>query len=162
MHVGLKKNNETHFVFKDHVKVDEDSKMLVDYSVTGASVHDSQEIVGLVDDKNEEIYADSAYVGEKLHEQILEKNPEVEININEKAFRNRPLTEDQKSSNKKKSKIRARVEHVFGHMTNSMGGMFIRCIGIRRAKCIIGLKNLAYNMSRYAYLKGINEVSVPV
>ena len=61
-------------------------------------------------------------------------------------------TEERKASNKEKSKIRARVEHVFGHMTNSMAGIFIRCIGIRRAVCAIALKNLAYNLSRYAYL----------
>lgn len=94
----------------------------------------------------------SAYVGKDLHEEIHAKNPDVQLQINEKGYRNRPLTEEQKAPNREKSKIRARVEDVFGHMTNTMGSIFIRCIGIRLAKCAIAFKNLAYNLSRYAYL----------
>ena len=44
-----KKGNETHYGFKDHAKVDKDSKLITDYSVTDASVHDSREIEGLID-----------------------------------------------------------------------------------------------------------------
>jgi len=156
-----KKNDETHYGYKDHVKVDKDSKLIVDYTVTDAAVHDSQEIVELTDEKDEEIYADSAYVGEELHQEIRRKNPEVEIKIHEKGYRNRPLTEEQKQNNRGKSKTRVRVEHVFGHMTNSMHGIFIRGIGIRRAKCAITLKNLAYNLSRYAYLRRAKKVPLP-
>ena len=147
-----KKDEETHYGYKDHVKVDRDSKLIIDFAVTDASVHDSREIVGLVDVKDKELYADSAYVGVALHGEIQEKSPAVQLKIIEKGYRNRPLTEGQKASNKEKSKIRVRVEHVFGYMTNSMEGIFIRCIGIRRAQCAIALKNLAYNLSRYAYL----------
>ena len=124
-------------------------------------MHDSREIVDLVDEKDKEIYADSAYVGEGLHIDIQEKHPEVQLQIIEKGFKNRPLTEGQKASNKEKSKVRVRVEHVFGFMTNSMEGIFIRCIGIRRARCAIALKNLAYNLSRYAYLRRAKKVPIP-
>jgi IS5 family transposase len=154
-----KKNNETHYGYKDHVKVDRESKLIIEFAVTDASVHDSREIVGLVDEKDKEIFADSAYVGEALHVEIQEKNPRVKLQINEKGYRNRPLTEEQKASNKEKSKVRARVEHIFGHMANSMEGLFIRCIGIRRARCAIALKNLAYNLSRYAYLTRAQKVT---
>ena len=78
---------------------------------------------------------------------------DVVLKINEKGYRNKPLTEEQKASNREKSRVRVRVEHVFGHITNAMGGMTIRCIGLRRARCAIAFKNLAYNLSRYAYLK---------
>lgn len=46
-----------------------------------------------------------------------------------------------------------RVEHIFGHMSKAMGGKFVRCVGLLRTVCEITLKNLAYNMSRTAYLK---------
>jgi len=59
-----------------------------------------------------------------------------------------PLTQQQKDSNKQKSKVRARVEHVFGFMENSMGSMYNRKIGIKRAETVIGLMNLTYNMFR--------------
>jgi hypothetical protein len=67
-----KKNDETHYSCKDHVKADRDSKLIVSYAVTPASVHDSRE----------------------------------------------------------KSRVRARVEHVFGHMTNTMKGITVRSIGM--------------------------------
>jgi IS5 family transposase len=148
-----KKNNENHYGYKNHVKVDKTSKLIISYSVTDASVHDSREIAGLVDDKDKVLYADSAYVGKELHEAIREKNQDIELNIHEKGYRNHPLTEEQKLSNREKSRIRARVEHVFGHMTQVMHGLYVRVIGICRASCAMGLKNLAYNMSRYKYLR---------
>ncbi len=70
------------------------------------------------------------------------ENPDIILNIHEKGYRNKPLSEEQKASNKEKSKVRARVEHVFGHMTNSMGGMTTRVIGIDRTTCVITLKIL--------------------
>jgi len=65
----------------------------------------------------------------------------------EKDTRNHPLTEEQKANNKEKS-IRSRVEHIFGFMENSMNGMYVECIGIKRVTAIIGLINLTYNMYR--------------
>ena len=157
-----KKNKETHYGYKDHVKVDNDSKMIVDFSVTDAAVHDSQAIVGLMDEHDKTLYADSAYVGKVLHDKIKGKSPGITLKINEKAYRNNPLTAKQKALNKEKSKVRARVEHVFGHMTNSMGGMSARVIGIKRVACVITMKNLAYNVSRWVYLVNKEKDKVPI
>ena len=73
--------------------------------------------------------------------------------MNEKGYRNNPLTEEQKANNKEKSKTRARVEHLFGFVENSMNGSFIRTIGIARAKAKIGMMNLTYNICRCVQLK---------
>ncbi|GAI59904.1 unnamed protein product, partial [marine sediment metagenome] len=48
----------------------------------------------------------------------------------------------QKTSNKEKSRTRARVEHLFGFVENSMNGSFVRTIGLARAKAKIGMMNL--------------------
>jgi len=157
-----KKNGETHYGYKDHIKVDRESKIIVDFAVTDASVHDSREIIGLVDGNDKELYADSAYTGKDLHDGLNKKNPEMELRINEKGYSNHPLTDEQKASNREKSRVRARVEHPFGHITNSMGGLTVRCIGLRRAACIIAFKNLAYNMSRYAYLAFAKYEPLPI
>ncbi|MFR9552558.1 MAG: transposase, partial [Rikenellaceae bacterium] len=45
-----------------------------------------------------------------------------------------PLTDEQKASNREKSKIRARVEHVFGFMEQTMQGLHLRSVGLERAK----------------------------
>ena len=63
------------------------------------------------------------------------------------------LRKSKKISNRKKSKIRARVEHVFGFMTNSMKGIYVRTIGLARATFSIIMMNLTYNLCRYCYLK---------
>ena len=52
-----------------------------------------------------------------------------------------------------RSKVRARVEHVFGHQENSMGGKVVRTIGMARAKFKIGMMNLGYNISRAVQLE---------
>ena len=59
--------------------------------------------------------------------------------------------------NAAKSKIRAKVEHVFAEQKSRMG-LFIRTIGIRRAEAVIMLANMAYNMKRWCWL---NRRSAP-
>ena len=59
----------------------------------------------------------------------------------------------QGRKNHRYAKVRKRVEHVFGFMENSMKRMFLRVIGIARARAKIGLMNLAYNIARYEQLE---------
>jgi len=47
---------------------------------------------------------------------------------------NQPLTDEQQVNNRTRSKIRSRVEHVFGFQKNSMGRKFIRTVSLARAK----------------------------
>ncbi len=148
-----KKNNTTFYGYKNHVKSDVKTKLIEKFEVTDASVHDSQTIEALLEEKDQgqELYADSAYTGEE-QEKIYEKKKVIN-RVNEKGYRNKPLTEEQKVNNKEKSKIRARVEHIFGFVENSMNGSFVRTIGMARAKAKIGMMNLAYNISRCTQLK---------
>jgi len=150
-----KKNDETHYGYKNHVKVDKKTKLITKGVTTDASVHDSQALQKLLNknDAGKIIYADSAYVGEKNINKILKKK--AIPSVCEKGFRNRPLTLKQKASNRTKSRTRVRVEHVFGFMTMSMGGIWIRSVGVVRASAQNTLKNLVYNMNRSYVLAGI-------
>jgi IS5 family transposase len=76
--------------------------------------------------------------------------------IHRKGMRGKPLTEQAKGSNRTKSIVRVRVEHVFGAQTNDMGGTLVRTIGLARATAKIGMKNIAYNMRRLCQLRRIN------
>jgi IS5 family transposase len=144
-----KKNDETHYGYKDHIKADSDSKIITDFTVTPANVHDSQELKNLFNTKKDIVlYADSAYAGDEI-ESCLGL---VENQIHEKGYRNKPLTKRQMQRNRKKSKTRARIEHIFGFMTNTMKGITIRSIGLARATVQIALMNLTYNLCRYTYL----------
>ncbi len=134
------------------MNVDRATKLIEDYEVTEASVHDSQAVEDLVEKGDGTLHADSAYSGEKIETILKEKC--VKGEICEKGYRNHPLTEKQKKSNRKKSRIRARVEHIFGFMTNTMrDGLKMRWIGMRRIALGIGLLNLVYNMARYEQIK---------
>ena len=144
-----KKNGETFFGYKNHAKVDTKSKFVNKYKVTDASVHDSQTLDDLLteDDSGQDFFGDSAYKGEE-QEKVISKY-EMNNKVHEKAYRNKPLTDEQKASNKEKSKTRARVEHIFGFMEQSMNGLMVRSVGIKRATTVIGLINLTYNLFRY-------------
>lgn len=149
-----KKNNENFYGYKDHILIDNKYKLIRCYEVTTANVHDSQPAGDLIlKAKSKDLWADSAYKTPEI-KSILESES-IADHINEKGYRNRPLTETQIADNRQKSKIRSRVEHVFGFMENSMSSIFIRTIGNQRAKFQIGLMNLVYNMCRYIQLRRI-------
>ena len=73
--------------------------------------------------------------------------------IHRRGRRNHPLSLAQVRVNHAKSRIRARIEHVFGAQQNAPGGRIVRTIGIVRARAKIGLQNLAYNIRRLVTLE---------
>jgi len=144
-----KKNNEVHYGYKNHAKVDAKSKLVSAYATTPASVHDSQVLEELVDEDDEAVFADSAYQSESSEEFLLEKNCQNFILF--KATRNHPLSEEENLTNKMRSRIRVRCEHLFGRMSQ-MAMDRLRTMGLVRANQHNALSNLVYNMDRYAFL----------
>jgi len=155
-----KKNHETHYGYKNHAKVDNKHKFIDTYTTTDASVHDSQALDDLLDKKDEGQYlwADSAYTGEDQENTI--KRYKVNNMVHEKGYKNKPLTEAQKTLNKEKSKIRVRVEHVFGFMEQSMNKLYVRSIGINRASGFVSLVNLTYNLFRYEQVVRLDRIGM--
>ena len=107
---------------------------------------------GIIDANDKEAWLDAGYASEEHVARILEKYPHIVLHICEKGKKNAPLTDEQRESNRKKSKVRARVEHIFGYMTRFMGGITIRTIGMDRAEREICGMNLAYNIKRAVFL----------
>lgn len=157
-----KKNGITFFGYKNHVKIDAASKLVTRYSVTPAAVHDSQAPGAIVtaDDAPQPLYADSACSGQAIGDALAAK--QVGNRVHGKGYKNRPLTAQQQASNRAKSRIRVRVEHVFGFMTQSMRTMFSRLIGLRRNASHIGLMNLVYNLFRYEQIRRLNLLPAAV
>lgn len=148
-----KKHNKTYFGYKDHIKIDAKSKIIEEYEAGTASEHDSQVINALTSldqDRGQCLWADSAYRSEEIEEMLTEKG--ITSQIHEKGRRGKALNKRTKDRNKKKSQVRARVEHVFGYMHQNMGGLQVRTIGLERAAVQIGLFNLVYNMQRIVFL----------
>ena len=143
--------NERHCGYKNHSKVDARTKIILSYAVTPANVHDSVMFKQLVDARDNAVLADSAYNSQEIEDYLL-KECDCEEFLLFKSHRNRPLSEEERRLNKLRSRIRCRVEHVFGRLTQ-MGADFIRTIGLRRAVQQIGLGNLVYNLERYRVLR---------
>jgi len=95
------------------------------------------------------VWADSAYRSAEIEEKLAECGLKSRIH---RSCRNRKLSEAQKAANTTRSKVRARVEHVFGDQKNGIGAELVRTIGIVRARCKIGMTNLVYNMRRFVCL----------
>jgi IS5 family transposase len=155
------KRHQRYYGYKNHVNADPKHKLIRSYTVTDASVHDSQALDAILNatPTDPQVFADSAYRSQERETAL--KAAGLESRIVERAYRNRPLTEEQNTCNREKSSIRCRVEHVFGFMHTSMSGTGIRCIGMLRANVAIGLANLTYNISRYVQLQRIASTGPP-
>src|SRR6266542_476453 len=150
-----KKHGRSFFGYKNHVNADAKHKLIRHYAVTNAAVHDSQELDGLLDTGNtcNDVFADSAYRSTKIEGRLRASG--FKSRIHRRATRNHPLSNAQLKANRNRSKIRARIEHVFGAQESSPGGRIVRTIGIVRARAKIGLQNLAYNIRRLVTLERI-------
>ena len=149
----VKKNDISHYGYKNSINVDAKDKIITQWVVTDASVHDSQAFDAVVLSAAQGgavVYADSAYRSKETEELLQAQG--MDSQIHERNYQGKPLSSEQIKSNRIRSKTRSRVEHVFGHIQNSMGGKMIRTIGVARAHVQIGLMNLVYNLSRVATL----------
>jgi transposase, IS5 family len=147
-----KKNGRTFYGYKNHVSVDVKHKFVRSYDVTDASVHDSNVFEDVLDRNNSsrDVWADSAYRSEEKLKQLEKRG--FREHIQRKGSRGRNLTPRELRGNRTRSKVRSRVEHIFGIQAQRAGNLILRSIGFLRAKVKIGLRNLAYNIDRYAVL----------
>jgi len=144
-----RKNFQNYFGYKNHIKVDSKTKLITDYRVTTANIADKHVVDGLLDkkeDSGQPLYGDSAYRSAEL-EELYEKK-KIISKVNTKGYRHKAITSKQRMKNKKQSRIRARVEHVFGFMQNSMNGIFLKYRSYMRNRTGIALMNLTYNLFR--------------
>ena len=148
-----KKHGKSFYGYKNHVNADAKHKLIRHYQVTDASVHDSRKFDGLLNKANTsaDVYADSAYRSAAIEAKLKARG--LRSRIHQRASRNHALSKAQVNANHQKSKVRARIEHVFGAQQTSPGGRIIRTIGIVRAKAKIGLQNLVYNIRRLVTLE---------
>jgi len=146
-----KKNGKSYFGYKNHISIDVKHGFIRRYAVASAAVHDSQQLTAVLEEDNEsdEVWADSAYRSVAIEGLLSALN--FISHIHERAYRNRPLSEEQQTANRERSHTRAKVEHVFGAWVMQLGGKRLRSIGLARATLNLGLKNLTYNFIRLVF-----------
>jgi transposase, IS5 family len=107
-----RKGNQWYFGMKLHIGVDSKTKLIHSVAVTAANVHDSRMLPDLLHGDETRVWGDSAYAGQA--EAIKEAAPTARDFTNKKASRNRPLSDEERASNRVKSSVRSKVEHMFG------------------------------------------------
>jgi transposase, IS5 family len=147
-----KKNGKNFFGYKNHISVDVKYKLIRRFQVSSAEVHDSHVFEELLDQDNtsRDVWADSAYRSQKRVEYLKDKG--YREHLQRKGVRHRKLSRWEQQGNRTRSRIRSRVEHVFGIQAQKATSIILRGIGIIRAKTKIGLRNLVYNFDRYGSL----------
>lgn len=119
--------------------------------MTNAAQHDSRSFAGLLDPENtaSRVWADTAY-RTKRNLEVLER-----CGLHERLQFRRPprrgLSEPQAKANAARARIRSGIEHVFAAQKHRMA-LFVRTIGMARARVKIGMANLAYNFTRLVWL----------
>jgi IS5 family transposase len=142
------------FGYKSHISIDRRHGIIRREKTTDAAAHDGARLrEGLIDPANtaSDVWADTAYRS-AANEAFLEKAGKTS-RIHRKKPRGKPMSRTVAKGNATRSKVRARVEHVFAEQKDRMG-LFIRTIGIARAAATITLANMAYNMKRWCWLEG--------
>jgi IS5 family transposase len=139
-----KKGNQWHFGMKVHIGVDSRHGLTHSASITPANVHDSQELPNLLHGNETRLYGDSAYTGQK--DVLKEISPNAKDFTNKRASCNRPLTEADKETNRRKSQVRAKVEHPFRPLKSIYGFAKARYRGLvknaNRAFALLALINI--------------------
>lgn len=141
------------FGYKNHVGIDRAHGLIRTWDTSAANAHDGARLPELVSKNNTAsgVWADTAYRSKK-NEAFLAKGM-FTSNIHQKKPPKRPMPEHIARANARRSAVRSAVEHVFAGQKHRMG-LFIRTIGLARARIKIGMANLAYNFQRLIWLAG--------
>ena len=146
------KGKQAFYGYKAHINADQKHKIIRAIAVTPANVDDRKPLEGLIDTSQERkadgktVHADRGYHGKEQRE-MLKANGLVD-GIARKDDPNRCDQSEIHARNKELSKIRARVEHIFGDIHQS-SGKSLRCIGQTRATAQSILKATVYNLRRW-------------
>lgn len=138
--IGSDGKRKTTYGYKLHINTDEDG-FIGNLEYTAANVHDSQVFEEILTGYELEVYADSAYASQATDQLLGKKNK-----VLNRAYRNKPLSDDQKFENQQRSKTRSTVERVFGLMKLHQGLGKARYMGLARNKAGAILLAMSHNI----------------
>ena len=145
-----RKGQQWYFGMKLHIGVDSQTGLTHSAVVTAANVHDKHPLPSLLHGKERRVYGDSAYASQKTL--IASKAPQAQDFTNQRTRHNGEVDEAQRAKNRSKSRIRARVEHVFGVVKRLWGFSKVRYRGLQknatRAFTALALANIYLSRQR--------------
>lgn len=141
-----KKGNQWHFGMKLHIGADSRTGLVHSASVTAANIHDRHQVPHLLHGGETRLYGDSAYRGKEQRERLQELAPKAKDFTNKRAYKNQPLSEADKATNRRKSSVRSKVEHPFLTLKRLWGFAKVRYRGLaknaNRAFALLAMINI--------------------
>lgn len=128
---STKKGNQWYFGMKGHIGVDVDSGIVHSVEGTSANVHDRNKLHDLLHGEEQAIFGDSGYASD-ADKEACRNYGIVHWQVNDKGKRGQPLSSTQKKKNRKKSSVRAKVEHPFRIIKDQWGHKKVRYRGIEK------------------------------
>ncbi|MBS0164843.1 MAG: IS5 family transposase [Nitrospira sp.] len=125
-----KKGNQWYFGMKAHIGVDSQTKVIHSVAATAANVHDSQVLPELLHGQETRVWGDAAYSGQR--DVIRQHAPKATSFIQAKAHRHRALSKAERTKNRTKSQVRAKVEHAFLVIKRIFGWAKVRYRGLAK------------------------------
>jgi IS5 family transposase len=145
-----RKGQQWYFGMKMHIGVDSRTGLVHSAAVTAANVHDKHLLENLLHGEERRVYGDSAYASQKAL--IRQHAPHAKDFTNQRIRRCDEIDEAERSRNRNKSRIRARVEHVFAVVKRLWGFTQVRYRGLdknaNRSFVALGLANLYLTRTR--------------
>ena len=125
-----RKGQQWYFGMKLHIGVDSQTGLTHSAMVTAANVHDKHALTGLLHGNEQRVYGDSAYASQKAL--IASKAPQARDFTNQRTRYKGFIDEVVRAKNRNKSRIRSRVEHVFGVVKRLWGFGKVRYRGLQK------------------------------
>lgn len=125
-----RKGNQWHFGMKAHVGVDADTKLVHTVEATAANVADSKMLATLLHGEETAVWGDQAYQGQGAV--LAEHAPQAEDRICRRWRSKLQVWPEQREQNRLHSKVRSRVEHVFGILKLRFGFVKVRYRGLAK------------------------------
>jgi transposase, IS5 family len=129
MHQTMK-GNEWHFGMKAHIGVDSASRVVHSVVATPANVHDSRVLPDLLHGGETRVWGDAAYRGRTAV--VRAKAPRAADFTQRSSARAKHITERDRQIHRTKSRVRARVEHVFHVVKRIFGFTKVRYRGLAK------------------------------
>ena len=139
------------FGYKSHIGIDRRHGFIRRQKATDAAAHDGARLrEGLIDPTNtaSDVWADTAYRSKTNEDYLADRGKRSQIHRRKPT--GKPMPKRTAKANARKSKVRAKVEHVFAQQKHRMK-LTIRSIGLKRAEATIMMANIAYNLGRWRW-----------
>lgn len=139
-----RKGQQWYFGMKLHIGVDSNTGLAHSAVITAANVHDKHPIPQLLHGQEQKFYGDSAYASQQ--ELVHAKAPMAQDMTNRRVQKGSVTEELERLINRAKSRVRARVEHMFAVVKRLWGFDKVRYRGLAknatRAFVALGLANI--------------------